>query len=391
MLNKQMDDFQAYTIDLLQQLLRFESITPQDAGIMRFIKEELEKLGFICTILEFSEKGEKPVLNLYARYGMQEPNLCFAGHLDVVPPGERAAWKYPPFAGHLQDGTIYGRGAVDMKGAVASFIGAAKGLINDNKFKGSLSILLTGDEEGDAINGTNKVLGWLEGREEKLDACIVGEPTAEVFAGDTIKVGRRGSANFKLIIEGTQGHVAYPEKANNPVHHLVSILQALQSTKLDDGTKFFTPSQLQITTIDVGNPTSNIIPDKAAASFNIRFNELHTAAQINNWVSSICDKQNCHYTLNISCNSHPFISAPGKLCETAIEVCREVLLREPILSTSGGTSDARFIHRYCETIELGLCNAMAHKVDECVEMDSIFTLILLYNQIMRKYFQLPTT
>ncbi len=378
---------QWYTLQLLQLWLSYPSITPQDAGIMDEIESVLSALGFTCHIIKFEEPGQDPVLNMYARLGTTEPNLCFAGHVDVVPPGDIALWSQPPFGGNIVEQRIYGRGTVDMKGAIAAFIGAVKHYLATHTLNGSISLLITGDEEGAAINGTVKMLDWLKSQGEHLSACLVGEPTSQHKVGDTIKVGRRGSANFTLTVHGMQGHVAYPDLANNPISKLLAILHALDHTTLDKGTEMFSSSNLEITSIDVGNSASNVIPSCAQARFNIRFNNLHTAASLLSWVHRICQQHSHQYELHMQSNADAFISKAGRLRKISEEAVHKVLGFTPQCSTSGGTSDARFIHQHCETLELGACNAMAHKVDEHILLSDLYILEELYYAILQGYLE----
>ena len=368
-------------ISLAQKLISFPSVTPGDHGVFDHVAELLEKAGFTCQILEFGT-GEAKVKNLYAQYGQARPNICFAGHLDVVPPGD--AWTYPPFTATIKDGKLFGRGAADMKAAIAAWIAA--GIKALPKLKGSVSLLLTGDEEGPAKNGTVKVLQYLKEKQISIDACIVGEPTCEDIFGDTIKIGRRGSITYKLEVEGVQGHVAYPHLAKNPIDMLMAILHELKNTKLDGGNAHFQPSNLELVSVDVGNSTTNIIPGKAQGLFNIRYNNEQSEATLTKLIDKICAKHATNYVLAHSDSGGAFLSEPRGLAQQLEKIVQEVTGVAPKLSTSGGTSDARFIHRYCEVVEFGLQNATAHKVNENVRIEDLAKLQeIYYNLILELY------
>lgn len=369
-------------------LMRCPSVTPIDAGALDVLVNALEPLGFNCQSLPFSEENTASVHNLYARFGTKGRNLCFAGHTDVVPVGDISAWRIDPFQPEVIDGILYGRGAVDMKAAICCFGAATSEFLSEQpNFAESISFLITGDEEGPAINGTKKMLELLTHQGEKLDACIVGEPTNPAKLGEMIKIGRRGTISFELVVHGTQGHVAYPQLADNPVTHLVSILHTLKTHILDEGTPFFQASNLEITTVDVGNPTGNVIPAHAKACFNIRFNDLHTTEKLFVWVDAICKQNGARYDLRIiSGKAEAFLTPKGKLTDVACAAIEEITGNAPEISTTGGTSDARFIKNYCPVIEFGLINQTAHKVDECIAVDDIFTLTKIYKRMIEKYF-----
>lgn len=375
-------------LSLSVSLMRCPSVTPVDAGATQVLIDALAPLGFICRTLDFAEEGTEPVTNLYARFGTQGPNLCFAGHTDVVPVGDRAAWRIDPFDPQVIDGVLYGRGAVDMKVAICCFAAAAAEFIAEHKdFGGSLSFLITGDEEGPAVNGTQKVLNKLAAEGEKLDACIVGEPTNPLKLGEMVKIGRRGSVSFALTLHGTQGHVAYPHLADNPVTHLVRLLDRLKSHVLDEGTEFFPPSNLEITNIEVGNQAGNVIPAKATAYFNIRFNDVYSSKSLFSWVDSVCSEAKVRYELKtVSGIAESFLTPKGSLSDIVSAAVTEVTGLVPELSTTGGTSDARFIKDYCPVVEFGLINQTAHKVDECIAVDDIFALTKIYKRVIDKYF-----
>ena len=374
---------------LAAALIRRPSITPKDEGALEIVAEALEKLGFACHRLVFGENGGDRIHNLYARWDMGHPNLCFAGHTDVVPTGAAEAWSFDPFAATLRDGALCGRGAVDMKGAIAAFIAAAEAFLKarGGDFGGSISLLITGDEEGEAINGTRRVLEWLDERSERLDACLVGEPTSAQSLGDMIKIGRRGSMTGRLTVHGTQGHTAYPHLADNAAHRLVAMLHALTTVELDSGSAHFPPSTLQVSTIDIGNPASNVIPAAARAVFNVRFNDCWTADRLKRWLIERLDLVEGRYTLDTVVSGEAFLVAPGPLTERLAEAIRYVTGRSPEYSTTGGTSDARFIQAYCPVVEFGLVGLTMHKVDERVELADLSALTKIYRSFLDLYFR----
>jgi succinyl-diaminopimelate desuccinylase len=371
-------------IELTRRLIRCPSITPADGGALDLVQEVLETLGFTCHRLVFSEPGTAEVENLYARLGQEGANFCYAGHTDVVPVGEAAAWSVEPFGGELRDGWVYGRGAVDMKGSIGAFLAALAAFLErrGGGFGGSISLLITGDEEADAINGTRKVLQWLAERDEHLDACLVGEPTSNERLGDMIKIGRRGSLNGRLIVRGIQGHTAYPQLADNPLHHLVHMLETVLAEPLDHGTEHFPPSTLQLTTIDVGNAASNVIPGQASAAFNVRFNDLHTGDSVADWLRDRLDRKGADYDLEIRVSGESFLCPPGPLSDLVAQAVETVLGARPELGTTGGTSDARFIKDHAPVAELGLLNATAHKVDERVSVVDLERLSTIYGAVL---------
>ena len=367
-------------------LIRRPSVTPKDEGALDLVAAALEQLGFDCHSLVFGD-----IHNLYARRGNGRPNLCFAGHTDVVPTGAAEAWSFDPFSASLRDGALCGRGAVDMKGAIAAFVAAVERFLNQRgqDFAGSISLLITGDEEGDAINGTRKVLDWLKERGESIDACLVGEPTSAQSLGDMIKIGRRGSMTGRLTVHGVQGHAAYPHLADNAAHHLVAMLHALTTAELDRGSERFQPSTLQVSTIDIGNPATNVIPATARAAFNIRFNDCWTSSKLERWLRQRLDEAGGRYTLDISVSGEAFVVAPGRLSDCLAEAIRRITGRTPELSTTGGTSDARFIRAYCPVAEFGLVGLTMHKVDERVELSDLAALTAIYHTFLDLFFDRP--
>jgi len=375
-------------LGLAQALIRRPSVTPEDAGALTVLEEALTALGFTCHRLRFSDADTPDIDNLYARLGTEAPNLCFAGHTDVVPPGD--GWTTGPFGGEIRDGALYGRGAADMKGAVAAFTAAVARRLAEAPVAGSISFLITGDEEGPAVNGTKKVLDWLAEKGEVLDACIVGEPTNPRSLGDMMKIGRRGSVTGYLTAWGTQGHVAYPHLADNPIPRLMAMLGALIESPLDDGTPHFQPSSLQITTIDVGNPATNVIPASAKATFNIRFNDLHTSDSLMAWVKAtvdrVCGGDAGLYDLRFAVSGEAFLTPPGPLATLISDAVEAETGRAPELSTSGGTSDARFIKDACPVVEFGLVGQSMHKKDEHCRLDDLEALARIYRRIIDGFF-----
>jgi len=380
-------------VDLAAELIRRPSVTPKDEGALDVVASRLERLGFVCHRLVFDGPGPdgaltEPIANLYARLGTGRPNLCFAGHTDVVPPGPTEAWSFEPFAASLSEGALCGRGAVDMKGAIAAFIAAAERFLRarGDDFQGSISLLITGDEEGVAVNGTKKVLAWLRAKGEILDACVVGEPTSAASLGDMIKIGRRGSMTGRLTVEGTQGHVAYPHLTDNAAHRLVALLQVLVQSPLDPGTEHFQPSSLQVTTIDIGNPATNVVPGLARATFNIRFNDRWTSDTLKTWVADKLATVGGKVKLAWEVSGESFLVPPGPVSECLSAAIGAVTGRVPELSTTGGTSDARFIHAHCPVAEFGLVGLTMHKTDERVEIADITRLTEIYEAFLERFF-----
>jgi succinyl-diaminopimelate desuccinylase len=374
--------------DLAQRLIRAPSVTPADAGAIPLLQGVLESLGFACETVEFAEPGTESVLNLYARLGRSGRNFCFAGHTDVVPPGKREAWSLDPFAGTVEGGRLIGRGAADMKGAIACFVAATAQFLQarGGGFDGSISFLITGDEEAVAINGTRKLLEWLAAKGETLDACVVGEPTSAERLGDMVKIGRRGSLNGYLTVHGVQGHTGYPHLADNAAHRLVAMLHALITSPLDQGSAHFSPSTLAVSTIDIGNPTNNVIPATARAVFNVRFNDRWSSATVEQWLRQMLDRAGGRYTLEIKVSGESFLVPPGAVSDILSTAIERVTGAKPELSTTGGTSDARFIHRFCPLAEFGLVNQTAHKVDEQVDIADLTALTAIYRTVLELYF-----
>ena len=379
-------------LKLAKELIKFPTVTPVDAGIMKFLEKKLITLGFKTKILEFREKNSKPVKNLYARLGNKSPNFCYAGHLDVVPAGNIKDWTVNPFKPTIKKGHLIGRGANDMKSSIAAFVSAVSNFVKNRKtFSGSISFLITGDEEGIAINGTKKVVDYLKKKREKIDFCLVGEPTNPNKLGEMIKIGRRGSMTGKLSIIGVQGHVAYPQRANNPSTALVQILKELKEIKFDNGTKDFQPTNLEITWININNHADNVIPGSANASFNIRFNNKHSSnsikKKINRIIKKISNKNKSKYKINYNVSGEAFLTKPNKTTFMIQDIIKEVTKIKPQLSTTGGTSDARFIRKIAPCLEFGLVGKTMHKIDEAVLLSDLKKLTLIYTNILQNYFK----
>ena len=386
-------------VNFAAELIRCPSVTPADAGALDLLEKVLTEIGFTCTRLPFQEPDTARVDNLYARLGDAAPNICFAGHTDVVPVGAADNWQKDPFSGEISDDKLWGRGAADMKGAIAAFVAATADYLSQNgKPKGSISLLITGDEEGPSVNGTIKMLDWLSTQQEVIDDCIVGEPTNPETLGEMIKIGRRGSVNTTVTIEGIQGHVAYPHRAANPVPHLVQLLERLITAKLDDGTPHFQPSNLELTGFDVGNAVTNVIPALAQARFNIRYNDIWSRDTITDWINenlnaahdalnnAIDGENKFSLTVDINHSGEAFLTPTGTLSELAVSAVEKTLGMTPKLSTSGGTSDARFIKDHARVIEFGLVGKTMHKVDEHVRVNDIQSLTKIYQEILSGYF-----
>ena len=379
-------------LQLAKELIRFPSITPVDAGIMKFLEKKLKRLGFKTRILEFKERGFKPVKNLYARFGNKSPNFCYAGHLDVVPPGNIKDWTTNPFRPSIKRGHLIGRGANDMKSSIAAFVSAVSKFLSKNKkFNGSISLLITGDEEGDAVNGTKKVVEFLRKKREKINFCLVGEPTNPNVLGEMIKIGRRGSLTGKLIIFGLQGHVAYPSRANNPSTTIVNILKELKEIKFDKGTKDFQPTNLEVTKININNTADNVIPATAEATFNIRFNNKHSSnslkKKLNKIFRKMTKKHKSKFKIEYRVSGEAFLTKPNKTTFMIQNIIKKITKLKPKLSTTGGTSDLRFIRTICPGLEFGLVGKTMHKVDEAVSLKDLERLTKIYENILKNYFK----
>jgi succinyl-diaminopimelate desuccinylase len=379
-------------ITIARNLIRCPSVTPAEGGALSCLEKILTEAGFSVERVTFSQAGTPDVENLYARIGKTSPHLMFAGHADVVPPGDEAAWSHPPFAGAIMDGALYGRGAVDMKGGIAACTAAALDHLAaaGGKPKGSISFLIAGDEESVAVNGTVKLLNWAAARGEKFDHCLLSEPSSRLALGDTIKIGRRGSLNGVLVVNGRQGHVAYPQLADNPIRGAVELIAALQAEPLDEGSEHFEPSHLEFTSVDVGNPTVNLIPAEVRARFNIRYNDRHSQDSLKKLVQSRAAKaaaERIRFAIRWEdSNAEAFAIAPGPFTALVAGAIKEVTGRTPDFSTAGGTSDARFIKDYCPVVEFGLVGKTMHQVDERVPLADLLTLTNIYLKILDRYF-----
>ena len=378
-------------LQLAKELIKFPTVTPVDAGIMKFLEKKLKTLGFKTKILEFKEKDSKSVKNLYARLGNQSPNFCYAGHLDVVPAGNLKDWTVNPFKPSVKKGYLIGRGANDMKSSIAAFVSAVSNFVaNKRKINGSVSLLITGDEEGVAINGTKKVVDYLKKKKEKIDFCLVGEPTNPNKLGEMIKIGRRGSMTGRLSIIGVQGHVAYPQRANNPSTAIVQILKELKEIKFDNGTRDFQPTNLEVTKINIDNSADNVIPGLANATFNIRFNNKHSSSsikkKIDKIIKRICNKNKSKHKIDYSVSGEAFLTKPNNTTFMIRDIIKKITKIKPQLSTTGGTSDARFIRKVAPCLEFGLVGKTMHKVDEAVSLSDLKKLTLIYSNILQNYF-----
>jgi succinyl-diaminopimelate desuccinylase len=379
-------------IALAQDLIRCPSVTPDDAGAIAVLEAALTRLGFSCHRVRLQAPGSAAIENLYARIGTAAPHFCYAGHTDVVPPGDAKLWRHAPFEAQIHDGVLYGRGAADMKSSIAAFVAAAAKFLAGGKPKGSISLLITGDEEGPGTNGTKALLEWLKDKGERIDHCVVGEPTATARPGDTIKIGRRGSMNTRVTVTGTQGHVGYPRAANNPIPALAKLIEKL-SAPLDDGTAHFDPSTLAFTSVDVGNPAANVIPAQARAQFNIRFNDRHTPESLKSRIAQIADEvvreTGTEIVLENIVSGVAFLTKPGPFVDLLSDVLTRMNNEPPTLSTTGGTSDARFIKDICPVAEIGLPGGTMHKADECASVADIHKLTEIYGESLRAYFANP--
>jgi succinyl-diaminopimelate desuccinylase len=369
-------------VNLSQDLIKCPSVTPKDEGAQQILIDHLNKLGFECHELKFGN-----ILNFFARKGTKSPHFCFCGHTDVVPAGDPENWRFDPFSGTIDNGILYGRGAVDMKSNIAAFISALSIYMEEkSELNGSISLLITGDEEAEAINGTVRVLEWMKQTNNIPDACLVGEPTNPNQLGDEVKIGRRGSISGQITVTGKQGHTGYPHLADNPIPKLVKLVDALANHKFDEGSSYFEPSALSITTIDVGNPADNVIPEKGSAKFNMRFNDHWSAKSLEKEIKRILDEVSKDYQINFWSNAESFITEPGPLSETVINSVKTITGKTPRLSTAGGTSDARFISNYCPVIECGLVGKTCHQTNEHTPVKDIETLVLIYKDILHQFF-----
>jgi succinyl-diaminopimelate desuccinylase len=381
-------------VELTRALVRCESVTPREAGALQHLEQTLAALGFRCERMDFSQAGTDDVANLYARIGTSGRHFCFAGHSDVVPVGDLSSWTIGPFSAELSDGYLFGRGAADMKGAIAAFTDAATRFLSKRgrDFGGSISLLITGDEEGPAVNGTVKMLKRLAERGETIDACVVGEPTSSRRFGDMMKIGRRGSMTVDMVVRGVQGHVAYPERLDNAIHRLSGLIEALVREPIDQGSTHFQPSSLQFTTVDVGNKATNIAPGVVKARFNVRFNDLWTSKTLLAHLKERLDRAhaamggNGTIELSTQVSGESFYTPPGPLSELIAGAIRDVAGVEVELSTTGGTSDARFIRGYCPVLEFGLVGETMHKVDEKSAVADLRTLTRVYETVLDRYF-----
>ncbi len=373
-------------IELTQNLIKCPSVTPKDEGALVYLAKQLEAIGFTCMRVDFGE-GAEHVPNLFARLGNGSPHICYAGHTDVVPTGDAKLWSYEPFSAHIEDGVLYGRGASDMKGSVAAFVAGVSSYIENNSFNGSISLLITGDEEGPAINGTVKVLEWMKENGHIPDVALVGEPTNPDFLGQEIKIGRRGSLNGNLKISGKQGHVAYQHLADNPLPKLVKALDALSSHIFDDGSEFFPPTNLEITSIDVGNTAENVIANSGQAKFNIRFNDNWSNETLSNKIHEIIKSCGFDYDLELSSSAESFITKPAKWSDIVRSAVKDITGKTPEFTTNGGTSDARFMVEYCPVVEFGGINATIHQINENARVSDLKDLSKIFERVLSRYFQ----
>ena len=386
-INDMKDIGTANPIELTKSLINCRSVTPENDGAIEQVAHWLEEIGFKSEILNFEEEGTASIKNLWSKIGSKGPTICFAGHTDVVPTGNIDEWSSDPFDANEVNDKIVGRGAADMKGSIASFISATRRFVSEYPdFPGSIGFIITGDEEGCAINGTKKILTWMKSNNISFDDCIVGEPTNPNSLGEMIKIGRRGSVNGIITVKGVQGHVAYPHLADNPIPKLVKILENLINQKLDDGTEHFQPSNIEITSIDIGNKATNVIPKEASANFNIRYNDLFDREKIEEEVHKRIKSLNYDYSIKFEHSGDAFLTSPGKLTKDLSKIIEDQTGNIPELSTSGGTSDARFIKDYGNVVEFGLIGATMHKVDESASIKDIKNLTEIYYQLLKKYF-----
>lgn len=374
-------------LSIAQKLVSFPSVTPKDEGCQAYLKSLLAPMGFEIFDLPFEGRGGTyPVQNFFARRGTSSPHICFAGHTDVVPAGDEAAWSVPPFAGEVKDGKLIARGSSDMKGQIAAFVASTAQFIEENpNFKGSISFLITGDEEAEAVNGTEPVLEWMAENNHIPDVCLVGEPSNPNFMGEEVKIGRRGSLSGTITVEGVQGHVAYPERAANPLPTLIKLVAALQDTIFDKGSAHFQPSNLEVTSIDVGNPSVNVIPARGVARFNIRYSDRWTRDGLAEKIRAILDKIDTNYDLKLTKGAECFLTAPGEWTALVSQAVERITGHKPAQSTGGGTSDARFVAKYCPVVEFGMTNGTIHKVDENCSVTDLEQCAAIYHEILKSY------
>lgn len=369
-------------VTLTQELVRCRSVTPADAGAQGLLQTHLEAMGFACQPMRFGK-----IDNLFARIGTDGPHFCFCGHTDVVPPGDESAWTHPPFAAAIADGRIYGRGTADMKANIAAFVAGLSRYLGENgPPNGSISLIITGDEEAEAVDGTVRVLQWMDETGQLPDVTLVGEPTNPNILGEEIKIGRRGSLSGRLTVDGVQGHVAYPDRADNPIPKLTALLHELQRHRFDEGSEHFTATNLEVTSVDVGNAADNVIPARATAKFNVRFNEKWTAQSLEAEIRGVLDRASAAYSLTCASNAESFLTQPGPFTTLVQDAVEHVTGRRPALTTTGGTSDARFVAPYGAVVEFGLINQTIHKTDEHVDIGDLCHLTEIYRQILQRYF-----
>ncbi len=375
-------------VDIAQKLISFPSIRPEDAGAQAYLKSLLKPMGFEIFDLPFEGRGSYKVQNFFARRGSKGPHVCFAGHTDVVPPGDEKAWSVPPFSGTIKGDSIIGRGAADMKGEVAAFVAAVQTFLKaePNFNHGSISLLITGDEEKDAINGTARVLEWMKENNHIPDACLVGEPSNPEFMGQEVKIGRRGSLSGHLVVNGKQGHVAYPDRADNPLPRLIKYLDTLSSTIYDQGSAYFPPSNLEVTSIDVGNNAGNVIPARGTAQFNIRFSDRWKMEELEAKIRKLLDDIDPRYELSFTRGAHPFLTQPGAWTALVVDAVTAITGHKPAMTTHGGTSDARFVANYCPVVEFGMVNKSIHQVDEFCTIPQLEKCESIYHEILKLYF-----
>lgn len=375
-------------LSIAKKLVSFPSVTPEDSGCQAYLQSLLEPLGFQIFDLPFEGRGGTyKVQNFFARRGKDAPHICFAGHTDVVPAGDEAAWSVPPFAGEVKDGKLIARGSSDMKGQIAAFVSAVSRFIEENpSHKGSISFLITGDEEAEAVNGTEPVLEWMAENNHIPDVCLVGEPSNPNFMGEEVKIGRRGSLSGTLTVQGVQGHVAYPDRADNPLPRLIKLVASLQDTIFDKGSAFFQPSNLEVTSIDVGNPSVNVIPARGTARFNIRYSDRWTRDTLETKIREILNTVDPHYELTLTKGAESFLTSPGEWTALVSQSVEKITGHKPAQSTGGGTSDARFVAKYCPVVEFGMTNGTIHKVDENCSISDLERCTMIYHEILKSYF-----